>query len=294
MGQPWNQDEMRPKTMVVGPGRRIRNAVSVDADLLKRAAPERCSYTDVDFALEEDGSIVVLRELLFDDNPTREYSKGSLQESTPELRQFVIKGLFQQELRNENALPDVLRAFRNEVTALRQYEHRSLEPLGVEEVLDQIQVEIDKIIPEHAWTLEEIMCHADANFIRGFMTNEQRRQIEESSPSQIVVQGNDGNNVNVRVEYQNHEAEIIVKDYDDVRNLPPFIPELDGRIIMVRVESTGRVESLQEMTSGKYAGSREQRRGGKVLSVLGVGSSGEQLRQSTRQAAIKSFKMRKR
>lgn len=268
-GQPWNQEEMRPKTMVVNPGRRIKNAVSVDAELLKRATPERCSYRDVDFELEEDGSIVVLRELLFDGQPTRDMTKGPLQESTPELRQFVINGLFQEVLRNEDALPDSLKAFRDEVVALRQYEHRALETIGVEEILRDIQLEIDKIIPEHAWTLEEIMEHADANFIRGFMTNEHRRQIEEVSPSHIIVQGNDGKVINAAVDYQNHEAEITVKDYNDVRNLPPFIPELDGRIIMVRVESSGKVESLQVVTSGKYAGSREQRRGSRVLSVAG-------------------------
>lgn len=269
VGQPWNQEDMRPKTMVVNPGRRIKNAVSVDAELLKRAAPERCSYRDVDFELEQDGSIVVLRELLFDGQPTRDMTKGPLQESTPELRQFVINGLFQEVLRNEDALPDNLKAFRNEVVALRQYEHRALETIGVAEILRDIQLEIDKIIPEHAWTLEEIMQHADANFIREFMTNEQRRQIEEISPSHIIVSGNNGKVVNVAVNYQNHEAEITVKDYDDVRNLPPYIPELDGRIIMVRVESSGKVESLQVVTSGKYTGSREQRRGGRVLSAAG-------------------------
>lgn len=268
-GQPWNQEEMRPKTMVVNPGRRIRSAVSVDAELLKRAAPERCTYRDVDFELEQDGSIVVLRELMFDGQPTRNMTKGSLQESTPELRQFVINGLFQEVLRNEDALPDSLKAFRREVIALRQYEHRALEDIGVEEILRMIQTEINDIIPEHAWTLEEIIQHADSNFIHGFMTNEQRRNIEDVSPSHIVVTGNDGTNINVTVEYVNHVAEITVKDYDDVRHLPPYIPELDGRVIMVRVESTGKVESLQVVTSGKYAGSREQRRGGRILAAMG-------------------------
>ena len=280
-GQPWNQEEMRPKTMVVNQGRRIKNAISVDAELLKRSAPERCSYRDVDFALEEDGSIVVLRELLFDGQPTRDLSKAPLQESTPELRQFVINGLFQEVLRNEDALPDSLKAFRDEVVALRKYEHRSLEPIGVEDILTDIQLEIDQIIPEDAWTLEEIMQHADANFIRGFMTNEQRRQIEESSPSHIIVIGNDGKSINVTVEYKDHDAEIIVKDYDDVRNLPPFIPELDGRMVMVKVESSGKVESLQVVTSGKYAGSREQRRGSRVLSAMGYAPQ-QHMQQSTR------------
>ena len=293
LGQPWSQEEMRPKTMVVNQGRKIKNAISVDAELLMRAAPERCSYLDVDFALEEDGSIVVLRELLFDNQPTREMSKGTLQESTPELRQFVIKGLFQETLRNEDALPTDLKAFRDEVIALRQYEHRSLEHIGVDEVLYQVQQEIDKIIPEHAWTLEEIMQHADANFIRSFMTNEQRRQIEQSSPNRISVHGNDGREINMTVEYRNHEAEITVKDYDDVRNLPPFIPELDGRVIMVKVESSGKIESLQIVTSGKYAGSREQRRGSKVLAVLGY-TGNDRRQQSVTQAAARRFSMRKK
>jgi HrpA-like RNA helicase len=272
LGQPWNQEEMRPKTMVVNQGRRIKNAISVDAELLKRAAPERCSYRDVDFELEEDGSIVAVRELLFDDQPTRDMTKGPLQESTPELRQFVINGLFQEVLRNEEALPDNLKAFRGEVVKLRQYEHRALEEIGVEEILRIIQSEINDIIPEHAWTLEEIMQYADANFIHGFMTNEQRRKIEQQSPAHIIVTGNDGRNINVSVEYINHDAEIYVIDFDDVRNLPPFIPELDGRMIMVRVESSGKVESLQVVTSGKYAGSREQRRGGRVLQAMGFAS----------------------
>jgi hypothetical protein len=116
------------------------------------------------------------------------------------------------------------------------------------------------------------MQYADANFIHGFMTNEQRRKIEQQSPAHIIVTGNDGQNINVSVEYINHDAEITVKDYDDVRNLPPFIPELDGRMIMVRVESSGKVESLQVVTSGKYAGSREQRRGGRVLQAMGFAS----------------------
>lgn len=292
-GQPWNQEEMRPKTMVVNSGRRINNAVSVDAELLKRAAPERCLYRDVDFELEQDGSIVVLRELMFDGQPTRDMTKGPLQESTPELREFVINGLFQEVLRNEDALPDNLKAFRNEVVALRQYEHRALEHIGVEEILRDIQLEIDKIIPGNAWTLEEIMEHADANFISSFMTNEQRRQIEDISPSHIIVTGDDGKKINITVQYKDHNAEITVKDYDDVRNLPPFIPELDGRFIMVRVESSGRVESLQTVTSGKYVGSREQRRGSRVLSAAGFVSQ-QQLSQSSVINGARQFNTRKR
>jgi hypothetical protein len=293
-GQPWNQEEMRPKTMVVNPGRRIKSAVSVDAEMLKRAAPDRCSYRDVDFELEEDGSIVVLRELMFDGQPTRDMTKGPLQESTPELRQFVINGLFQDVLRNEAALPDSLKAFRNEVVNLRQYEHRALEDIGVEEILHVIQLEINDIIPEQAWTLEEIMKHADANFIHGFMTNEQRRQIEEISPSHIIVTGDDGKKINVAVQYKDHNAEITVKDYDDVRHLPPFIPELDGRFIMVRVESSGRIESLQAVTSGKYVGSREQRRGGRVLSAAGFAAQQQPLQPSVAAGGVRQFSARKR
>lgn len=293
VGQPWNQEEMRPKTMMVNQGRRIKGATSVDAELLKRAAPERCSYRDVDFELEADGTIVVLRELLFDGRPTRDRTKGPLQESTPELRQFVINGLFQDVLRNEAALPETLRAFRQEVVTLRQYEHRALEHIGVEEILRDIQLEIDKIIPEHAWTLDEIMLHADAGFISSFMTNEQRQQIEEISPSHIIVTGDDGKKINIAVQYKDHNAEITAKDYDDVRNLPPFIPELDGRFIMVRVESSGRVESLQTVTSGKYIGSREQRRGSRVLSAAGFVSQ-QQLSQSPVINGARQFNTRKR
>lgn len=268
-GQPWNQEEMRPKTMNMRQGRRIKNAVNVDGALLVRAAPERCSYKDVNYELGDDGEIIVQRELLFDGRPTREMVKSVLQESTPELRSFIINGLFQESLPNESVLPESLRDFRREITELRQYEHRSPEHLGVEELMRDIQAEIDLIIPKDAQTIDEIMQHADANFIRGFMTNEQRRQIELMSPTHIKVEGSDGQMIDVAVRYKDHNAEITVKDYDDVRSLPTYIPELDGRFVTVRIESSGKVESLQIATSGKYAGSREQRRGNKVMQLAG-------------------------
>lgn len=258
-GKAWNKDKVRQNTMKTE--YLINNAMAVDVETLMRVAPERCSYKDVDYELDEQGNILVHRQVVFSDIPTTMNIVRPLQESTPELREFIINGLFQESLPNEAALPDEMQKFRREILELRDYEHRATEQLDVEGLLQDIQAEIKTLVPKSAQTMEQIIQYVDANYIRGFMSNEQRRSIRANSPDKLTLDGIDGRQFTVAINYRDHIAEVTVADYDEVRNLPAFISELDGRVVTVRVAGSAKVESYQSVTSGKYAGSRDDRRG---------------------------------
>lgn len=262
---PWGLETYREN----GPIRRldfIKNALEVDIETLLRAAPERCDLVEGDYELAENGEIVVCKEVFFDGHSTGQIVRRPIEGMTPELRKFAIHGIFREQLGDESILPIEVQEFRHEIRELWKLHHRSMTDLGVGELIDDIQDDLNSRIPSDVQSVDEILAYIDSNFVRGFLTNEQRRAIYEASPDKIRYISMNEERQFVKVSYKDHAAILHCHDHSELRALPEYITELDGRRIFVQF---GDSESLHDFYESKavYSRTRRTRRGGEGIDV---------------------------
>ncbi len=283
-GSPWNLEtftdngQVRKKYF-------IKNAMSIDVERLLESAPDRCQLVDRDFEISEDGIILAHKEVFFDNRTTGYHTLREIDSETEQLREFIISGLFQEKLINEHKLPEAARDFRKAIKELRNLEHRSRESLELEDILSLIRVELHNSIPDGVNRLEEIMQYVDGNYIRGFMTNEHRRQILESAPDLLRIKGIDGGNVDLSLSYYDQEVTIHVSDHAALRNIPEFIPQLDGRVVHVRIGDSAKTESFYDLKAKYSANRKDRRKRDTKMSTVG----GVALRSTSKRAHLREL-----
>ncbi len=257
-GVPWNLETITRSGKLT---RRhfITRGMEVDMSQLSEIVPGRSRYEECDYEVAANGKIMTHHEVYFDDRPTGYHKIMPAEKVTEGLRNFVIKGLFQQELKHEELLPEVARKFRQEVAGLRKLEHRATYEVGVEYLLEELQKEMERDLPGTADDLEELLRHVDINQLRSFLSNKERSRITATSPEKILVQSDNGVGIKLSVEYKDKAAMLHLPDFATLRDLPSYIPELDGRRVFVRIGSETRVHDFYEAKE-KYRLNRSDRR----------------------------------
>lgn len=257
-GTPWNLETMSRGGRLA---RRyfIIRGMQVDMERLPSLVPERCGYEERDYEVASDGTIVAHHEVFFDGQPTGYRVAKPIEKVSEGLRGFVVRGLFQEELKNEELLPDAARRFREEVKALKLLEHRSSYDIGSDYLLEEMQKEMERDMPVEAGSVEELLGSVDYHHLRSFISNKERQKIIESSPRRIAVSGKDGTKMQIGVTYKDHAAIINVPNFTTLRELPSFIPELDGRRVLIRIGSDEKTLDYYQAKE-KYQLSRSARR----------------------------------
>lgn len=258
-GTPWNLETIS-KSAKLKRLHFITRAMEVDVSQLPSIVPDRCTFEERDFEISPDGEILTHFEVIFDEQSTGYHVIKPIESMTEGLRDFAIRGLFQQELKHEELLPEKARKFRREVAELRELQHRSIDDLHVDYLLTEMQQEMSEHLPSDVTHLEELLSHVDSNHLRAFLNNKRRKEIRENSPTKLRF-GENGSELSVKVRYDNHAALLYVPSFMALRAMPGHIPQLDGRNVMVQIGDDPK--TLEYYTTWqKYQGSRSSRRKG--------------------------------
>lgn len=257
-GVPWNLETMNQSGRLVK-RHYITRGMRVNIARLPRLLPDRCSYTEKRYEVGDDGQIVALAELYFDGEPTKHIVRKDVEKMSLGVRDFMLEGLFQTVLHNEDLLPEPARRFRREVNSLRDLDHRAMHDLQVDYLLSEMQDEMMRNLPENPKDLNELLQYVDSNQLRAFVSNQERKKIIAQSPDRVTVAMNNGEVATLSVTYLKQTATVTVANFIHVRNLPPIIPQLDGRKVSIFVENAQQTYDYHEARE-KYQLSRSARR----------------------------------
>lgn len=258
---PWGLETYREN----GPIHRLdlmKNIMEIDIEVLLAAVPDRCDMVDGSYELASNGEIVICKEVFFDGRSTGQIVRRSIDGMTPELRKFAIYGIFREYVGDESILPVKVQEFRHELSELRTLNHRSVVDLGIDELIRDIQDDLDARIPHDLQSLDAIQSYMDGNFVRGFVSNEQRRAIYEASPDKVWYVNAEGERVAIAASYRDHDVTIYCSNHTELRALPEYFSEFDGRRVFVQIGSDEPRDFFESRAI--YARTRKTRRGSSV------------------------------
>ena len=238
--------------------RLVTNAFRVDIDSLREFVPERIEDRKRSkYRIDKNGVVQEQYAVYFDGRPIEKYYWQDA-DSSHETREVLLDRVLNDDFEGAEQLPTSIQAFRQQLSELRQLQHRTERPLDIDRVIHRMKAIIRQNMPSETASLSSVPVFAVPQQLSE-VTSEVRREILSQSPEKLTLYNDLTQGfVDVPVAYVDNVAYITLS-----KELYPLlaseIPELLGRKVMVRPLSGHRY--VDQATAYQERGSRRDGRG---------------------------------
>jgi HrpA-like RNA helicase len=238
--------------------RLVTNAFRVDIDSLREFAPERIEdRRRSKYRIDKNGVVQEQYAVYFDGRPIEKYYWQDA-DSSRETREILLDRVLEDDFEGAEQLPSSIQAFRQQLSELRELQHRTDKSLDINRVVQRMKAIIRQNMPAETASLSSVPTFTVPQQLSE-VTSEVRHEILSQSPDQLTLYNDlTGEFVDVPVVYVNNTAYITLS-----KELYPLlaseIPELHGRKVMVRPLSGHRY--VDQATAYQERGARRNNRG---------------------------------
>jgi hypothetical protein len=209
------------------------------------------------YRIDKNGVVQEQYAVYFDGRPIEKYYWQDA-DSSHETREVLLDRVLDDDFEGAEQLPTSIQAFRQQLSELRQLQHRTERPLDIDRVVHRMKAIIRQNMPSETASLSSVPVFAVPQQLSE-VTSEVRREILSQSPEKLTLYNDLTQEfVDVSVAYVNNVAYITLS-----KELYPLlaseIPELLGRKVMVRPLSGHRY--VDQATAYQERGSRRDGRG---------------------------------
>jgi len=238
--------------------RLVTNAFRVDIDSLREFVPERIEDRKRSkYRIDKSGVVQEQYAVFFDGRPIEKYYWQDA-DSSHETREVLLDRVLDDDFEGAEQLPTSIQAFRQQLSELRQLQHRTDRLLDIDRVVQRMKAIIRQNMPTETASLSSVPAFTVPQQLSE-VTSEVRQEILSQSPERLTLYNDLTQEfVDIPVFYVNNTAYLTLS-----KELYPLlaseIPELLGRKVMVRPLSGHRY--VDQATAYQERGSRRDSRG---------------------------------
>lgn len=255
VGSRFNLQQVRAKKIAIHA--LISTASGVTPEMLIEIIPDRIKTIIEGFHIDDDGKAVTEERIIFDGYDTRKRI-SRIAEPGEALHKFMVEQIFTEKDIKINLPPNITKA-RKMINDFWRLQYRTDENLGIPESIQKILEKTIREAPYNSHSFEDIDPFIDLESVAEIVPEYIRQEISQNAPDSIIITLDDGQSINLPVEYLPDSDRACVTVLPQYYKFMPF--EIAGRRVSVRV---GRKSPYINLETAKYnheQPSRSERRG---------------------------------